>query len=44
MPDNSAYHCDYALRWSYLVDKYNVSVNQVDGDNISELANSCNLN
>jgi hypothetical protein len=44
MPDNSAYHCDYAFRWSYLVDKYNLSVNQVDGDKISEVANSCNLN
>jgi hypothetical protein len=44
MPDNSAYHFDNAFRWSYLVGKYNLSVNQVDGDKISEVANSCCLN
>ena len=44
MPDNSAYHCMYVFRWAYLIDKYNLSGNQVDKDRISEVARKCELN
>ncbi len=44
MPDNTAYHCMYVFRWSYLVDKYNLSANQMDKDKISEVARKCELN
>jgi len=44
MPDNSAYHCMYVFRWSYLIGKYNLAANQVDKDRISEVAGECDLN
>ena len=44
MPDNSAYHCMYVFRWAYLIDKYNLSANQVDKDKISEFIGECDLN
>ena len=44
MPDNSAYHCMYVFRWSYLIDKYNLAANQVDKDKINEVARKCELN
>jgi len=44
MPDNSAYHCMYVFRWTYLIDKYNLSANQVDRDKIREVARGCDLN
>lgn len=44
MPDNSAYHCMYVFRWSYLIDKYNLSVNQVDKDKINTSMSECDLN
>ncbi len=44
MPNNSAYHCMYVFRWSYLIDKYNLSANQVDSAKISEVAGECDLN
>jgi len=44
MPDNSAYHCMYVFRWSYLIDKYNLSANQVDRDKIGEVIGECDLN
>ena len=30
MPDDAAYHCAYAFKWSYLIDKYNLASNQID--------------
>jgi len=44
MPDNSAYHCMYIFRWSYLLDKYNLSASQVDKEKINEVARECDLN
>lgn len=44
MPDNSAYHCMYVFRWSYLIDKYDLSANQVDKDKISQVIGECDLN
>ena len=44
MPNNSAYHCMYVFRWSYLIDKYNLSANQLDKDKINEVARDCDLN
>jgi len=44
MPDNSAYHCMYVFRWSYLIGKYNLSANQADKDKIGEVIGKCDLN
>ena len=44
MPDNSAYRCMYVLRWSYLIDKYNLSANQVGRVKIGEVIGECDLN
>jgi hypothetical protein len=44
MPDNTAYHCMYVFRWTYLIDKYNLSPDQVDKDKISEVIGECDLN
>jgi len=44
MPDNSAYHCMYVFRWSYLIDKYNLSASQVDKDKINTSMSECDLN
>ena len=44
VPDNSAYHCMYVLRWSYLIDKYNLSAGQMDKDKIREVIGECDLN
>jgi len=44
MPDNLAYHCMYVFRWSYLINKYNLSANQLDKDKISEVIGECDLN
>jgi len=44
MPDNLGYHCNYVFRWTYLINKYNLSANQVDKDRISEVARKCELN
>ena len=43
MPDNSGYHCMYVFRWSYLIDKYNLSADQMAKDKISEVIEACNL-
>ena len=37
MPDNTAYHCMYVFRWTYLINKYNLSANQVDKDKIHKV-------
>ncbi len=42
MPDN--YHCMYVFRWSYLIDKYNLSAGLVDKDKIKEILGDCDLN
>ena len=42
--DNTAYHCMYVFRWTYLIDKYNLSANQVDKDKIREVIGECDLN
>ncbi len=44
MPDNSVYHCMYVFRWTYLIDKYNLSANQVVKDKIGEVIGECDLN
>ncbi len=44
MPDNTAYHCEYAFRWAYLVDKYDLSANQVDREKIADVKSNCSLN
>jgi hypothetical protein len=44
MPDNLAYHCMYVFRWAYLIDKYNLSANQVDKDTIRDVTKDCDLN
>ncbi len=44
MPDNLAYHCMYVFRWTYLIDKYNLSANQVDKDKIREVISGYDLN
>ena len=42
--DNSAYHCQYIFRWTYLIDKYNLSASKVDKDKISDVMRACELN
>ncbi len=44
MPDNTAYHCMYVFRWGYLIDKYDLSANQVDHAKIAGVKSSCRLN
>jgi len=44
MPDNFAFHCMYVFRWSYLIDKYNLSANQLDKDKIIDVMRACELN
>ena len=44
MPDNAAYHCAYAFKWSYLIDKYNLASNQIDLAMIADVSSGCNLN
>ncbi len=44
MLDNLAYHCMYVFRWSYLIDKYNLSANQLDKEKINKSLSECDLN
>ena len=44
MPDNTAYQCMYVFRWTYLIDKYKLSANQVDKDKIRAVIGECDLN
>jgi hypothetical protein len=44
MPDSSAYHCAYIFKWSYLIDKYNLSANQADLAKIADVESDCRLN
>jgi hypothetical protein len=37
-------YCMYVFRWTYLIDKYNLSANQVDKDKIREVIVECDLN
>ena len=34
----------YVFRWSYLINKYNLSANQLDKDKINEVTGDCDLN
>jgi len=40
----AAYHCMYVFRWTYLIEKYNLSANQVDKDKIRDVNGVCDLN
>jgi len=44
MPPNQAFHCDYAFRWGYLINKYKLTPNPHDQAKIEETEAICQLN
>jgi hypothetical protein len=43
MPDDPGFHCAYIIRWGYLIDKYQLVVDQMDQRRINGLTRGCIL-